>query len=84
MNMYASRTPISGLRRRWQRLKIWYALRLYSEIERDMERMRRKKGTADRLIRDNSLAPLPLFDRPDEADMGDERKFRFPSEWNGR
>ena len=63
MNTSPSRPLTSGPLRLWQRLNIWRAMRLYAEIERDKERMRLKKAKADRLIRDNSLAPCPLFDR---------------------
>lgn len=40
-------------------------MRLYAQIERGADRLRLKKAKADRLIRDNSLAPCPLFDRLD-------------------
>ncbi len=57
---------MSALRRLWKRLQIWRGMQLYAEIERDAERLRLKKAKADRLVRDNSLAPCPLFDRLDE------------------
>lgn len=63
MNISRSRPHTNGLLRLWQRLQISRAMRLYAEIERDAERMRLKKAKADRLVRDNSLAPCPLFDR---------------------
>lgn len=67
MNISQSKPLMSGPRRLWLRLRIWRGMRLYAEIERDAERMRLKKAKADRLVRDNSLAPCPLFDRLEEG-----------------
>jgi hypothetical protein len=53
--------------RLWRRFNLWRALRIYARCNRQSERLRLRLAKADRLVRDNSLAPCPLFDRLDSA-----------------
>lgn len=66
MNTYTSKTLLNGRRGLWQRFQIMRAMRLYARIILLQEEADRLMAKANKLIRENSIAPAPLFDRLDK------------------